>query len=95
MGNYKLSKDAQADVIRIHQHGVRNYGEAQADIYYAELFERFELIADQPYLYPSADWIRSGYRRSICGAESIFYRVIDNSVEIMRILGRQDTGSIL
>ncbi len=30
MGSYKLSEDAQADLIRIHQRGVRLYGEAQA-----------------------------------------------------------------
>jgi plasmid stabilization system protein ParE len=35
MGSYKLTEDAQADLIRIHQHGVRMYGEAQADEYYS------------------------------------------------------------
>ena len=34
MGNYKLSQEAEADLIRIHQWGVEKYGEAQADEYY-------------------------------------------------------------
>lgn len=42
MGNYRLTEDAEADLIRIHQWGVRNHGEAQADRYYTAFFERFE-----------------------------------------------------
>ena len=42
MGNYKLSEDAKADLIRIHQRGVREYGETQADKYYVAFFDRFE-----------------------------------------------------
>ena len=30
------------------------------------------------------------YRRSPCGADSIYYRVDGNDVEIMSIIGRQD-----
>ncbi len=45
MGNYKLSEDAKADLIRIHQRGVRKHGLAQADKYYAAFFDRFEQLA--------------------------------------------------
>jgi toxin ParE1/3/4 len=92
---YKLSKDAEADLIRIHQRGVRDYGEAQADAYFLAFFERFEQIAAQPDMYPSVDWIRVGYRRSVYGVDSIFYRVVHGIVEIMSIIGRQDKDSIL
>ena len=95
MGNYKLSEDAKADLIRIHQHGVREYGEIQADRYYAAFFDRFEEIAEQPYLYQAVDYIREGYRRSVCGTDSIYYRVEGDTVEIMNILGRQDTSETL
>ena len=90
MGNYKLSEDAQADLIRIHQHGVREYGEAQADRYYYNLIERFEQLAEQPYLYQAVDDLRQGYRRSVCGVDSIYYRIEGDTVEIMNILGQQD-----
>ena len=52
MGNYKLSEDAKNDLIRIHQYGVRRFGEAQADKYYLAFFDQFEQIAEQPYLLP-------------------------------------------
>ena len=42
MGSYKLSEDAKADLIRIHQHGIHRFGEAQGDKYYYALVDRFE-----------------------------------------------------
>lgn len=90
MGHYRLSADAKADLIRIHQYGVFKFGETQADKYFMAFFDQFELIADQPYLFPSVDFIREGYRRSVCGADSIYFRIEDDTVEIMSIIGRQD-----
>ncbi|GFO76958.1 toxin ParE1/3/4 [Bathymodiolus platifrons methanotrophic gill symbiont] len=37
MENYKLSKEAEKDLIRIHQYGVIKYGEALADQHYFAL----------------------------------------------------------
>jgi toxin ParE1/3/4 len=47
-------------------------------------------LAARPYAYQAVDEIRPGYRRTVCGVDSIYYRVTDNIVEIMSILGRQD-----
>ena len=33
--------------------------------------------------------IRKGYRRSVCGVHSIYYRIEEEEVIIVRILGRQ------
>lgn len=90
MGNYKLTQEAEADLIRIHQWGVVTHGEAQADNYYWQLLKRFEELANSPQLYTCVDDIRKGYRRSVCGSDSIYYRIVDDTVEIIRILGRQD-----
>jgi toxin ParE1/3/4 len=79
------------ETARIYRYGVLTFGEAQADRYYDALFERFAQIAYEPYLYPSVDSIRPGYRRSVCGVDNIFYRLSeDDTVEIIAILGRQD-----
>ena len=94
MGNYKLSDEAEADVIRIHQWGVRNHGVEQADQYFAAFFDHFEQLADQPLLYAVSD-IREGYRRSLCGKDSVFYRTDGETVEIMAIIGRQDADEWL
>ena len=74
---------------------IKKWGEAQADKYYNDFFDRFEQLAKQPYLYQPVDYIRKGYRRSVCGVDSIYYRIEDNTVEIMNILGNQDTNKTL
>ena len=95
MGNYKLTEDAKDDLRLIYMYGVKEFGEAQADIYFDELFNRFEQIAESPYLYQAVDHIREGYRRSVCGVDNIFYRVIDGTAQIISILSRQDFDSLL
>jgi toxin ParE1/3/4 len=90
MATYRLSEQAREDLRRIYRRGLREYGEAQADEYYSALFDRFEEIAEQPLLYPAVDDIREGYRRSVCGVDSIYYRIEGGTVEIMAIIGRQD-----
>ena len=90
MGTYRLTEDAKADLIRIYQRGFREFGEAQADAYFNAFFERFELLADRPLAYPAVEDIRVGYRRSVCGVDSIYYRVQGEIVEIMAIIGQQD-----
>ena len=73
MGTYKLTRDAKDDLIRVYQRGLREFGEARTDAYFNALFERFELLADQPLAYPAVEDIRVGYRRSVCGVDSIYY----------------------
>lgn len=95
MGNYRLREEAEEDLIRIHQRGVREHGETQADRYYETFFDRFEQLAKQPYLYQAVDDIREGFRRSVCGKHSIYYRIDKHGVEIILVLGRQDHEKIL
>jgi len=90
MGNYRLSENAKADLTRIYRRGLREYGEAQADKYYQAFFERFEQLVEQPLLYQAVDDILPGYRRSVCGSDSIYYRIDGETVEIMAIIGQQD-----
>lgn len=42
MRNYRLSDEAEADLIRIHQWGVRNHPEEQADRYFIAFFDHFD-----------------------------------------------------
>lgn len=89
METYKLSDEAEADLIRIHQWGVRQFGEAQADEYFYAFFKHFEALARDPLLYAETD-IRPGYRKSLCGRDSVYYRINGDTVEIMAIIGQQD-----
>ncbi|GJL83072.1 MAG: hypothetical protein DHS20C01_27060 [marine bacterium B5-7] len=59
------------------------------------MFERFEQLAEKPLLYQAVDEYRKGYRRSVCGVDSIYYRIDGDTVEIMAIIGRQDADEWL
>lgn len=95
MASYKLTENAELDLIRIHQRGVLKFGEQRADKYYWAFFDRFEQIAKQPMAYPAVDDIRPGYRRSVCGVDSIYYRIDGDQVVIAAILGQQDVDEWL
>ncbi len=90
MSKYKLSVVAKDDLIRIHHYGVNKFGVKQADKYFNAFFDSFELIAERPLSFESVDYIIPGYRRCVCGVDSIYFRISGELVEIMAIIGRQD-----
>ena len=90
MRSYRLSNEACSDLIAIARYGDERFGAANSDRYRDQLTSHFELLARQPLLFPAVDHIREGYRRSICGVHSVYYRIADGGVAIMRIIGRQE-----
>ena len=95
MAQYKLSNFAKEDLIRIHHYGVEHFGVTQADKYFESFFECFEIIAQRPFSFESVDYIKIGYRRCICGTDSIYFKLNNGIVEIMAIIGSQDIYKIL
>jgi toxin ParE1/3/4 len=90
MASYRLSEKADEDLSQLYEYGVIHYGQDRADRYYDGLIERFEQLAENPRLYPAVDHIRPGYRRSVYGRHSIYYRIDQDEIVIVRILGQQD-----
>jgi toxin ParE1/3/4 len=95
MASYKLSNLAKEDLIRIHHYGVFKFGEAQADKYFDSFFDCFEKIAERPFSFESVDHIKNGYRRCVCGSDSIYFKINYDIVEIMTIIGSQDIQKII
>jgi toxin ParE1/3/4 len=95
MPNYKLNATAKDDLIRIQHYGINRFGMIQADAYFNMFFEYFDIIAQNPYQFESVDFIKQDYRRCVCGSESIYYKVQDEVVVIMTIIGRQDFKSTI
>ncbi|NVO11041.1 MAG: type II toxin-antitoxin system RelE/ParE family toxin [Bacteroidales bacterium] len=95
MSKYRLSNEAKDDLIRIHQYGVRKFGMSQADKYYNSFFEYFNIIAQRPLSFEAVDYIKKGYRRCVCGSDSIYYKINGDIVEIMAIVGMQDLNNVL
>ena len=95
MTKYRLSNDAKDDLIRIHRYGAKKFGTQQADKYFETFFEYFDIIAKRPYSFESVEYIKKGYRRCVCGSDSIYYKVNNDTVDIMAIVGKQDLKNIL
>jgi len=95
MAKYKLSNVAKEDLIRIHRYGVTKFGMIQADMYFEAFFKNFDIIAQRPFSFESVDFIKIGYRRCVSGSDSIYYKINNDTIEIMAIIGRQDLKNIL
>jgi toxin ParE1/3/4 len=90
MYNYKLSNAAKEDLIRIYAYGLHTFGMKQADKYFYGFFDYFDLICKNPFFFSQVDNIKPGYRRCVYEVDSIYYRIENEIIEIMFIMGRQD-----
>ena len=95
MAKYRLSNEAKNDLIRIHHYGVEKFGMTQADKYFESFFEYFDIISQRPYSFESAEYIKKDYRRCVCGADSIYFKVNEDIIDIMAIVGSQDLNEKL
>ncbi len=95
MVEFRISNAAKEDLIRIHHYGIKKFGLTQADKYFDSFFEYFDIIAQRPFSFESVDFIKKGYRRCVCGSDSIFFKVNEDVIDIMAIVGRQDLDNIL
>ena len=95
MAKYRLSNEAKEDLIRIYRYGAERFGIPQADKYFDSFFNCFDIIAQQPFSFESVDYIKKGYRRCVCGSDTIYYKMNNEIIEIMAIVGSQDVKNIL
>jgi toxin ParE1/3/4 len=95
MANYRLSNVAKEDLIRIHKFGTIKFVSQQADKYFDSFYKYFEIIDQRPYAFEAVDFIKPGYRRCVCGSDSIYYKIKDDVVEIMTIIGHQNIENSL
>lgn len=86
----RISASADRDLTTIYEYGFMLWGEERADIYFDALIEHFRQLCDNPFLYAAVDDIRPGYRRSVCGVHSIYYKLTDMDVEVMAVIGQQN-----
>lgn len=92
MPDYSLiiSQEADLDLDWLYTDGFIRWREVQADRYYDGLLAHFEGICSNPLLYRAVNEIREGYSRSVYGKHAIFYRIVDNNVEIMGLVKHEN-----
>ena len=73
MGDYRLTKDADGDLLKMFIYGLETFGLAQAEEYREGMARCFELLADNPRLGRKADEFAAGARRHEHARHIIFY----------------------
>jgi toxin ParE1/3/4 len=81
-----LSKKAVADLNEIWFYTVETWSVEQANRYYNLIFDEINYICLHPDYGRSMDNVRKGYRMSKVKSHLIFYKVVKNTVEVIRIL---------
>lgn len=90
MYSYKLSIEAEEDIIRIFEYGIGQFGVVQAAKYYDMLFECFKKITSNPLMFPIDFKHNNIERYCVCGIDTIYFNIKVDVVEIITIVGRQN-----
>jgi toxin ParE1/3/4 len=90
-GSAIWSPEALVDVDEIWDHYKRVAGPSVAEKILREIGKVVEVVEDHPFAGRSRDELRAGFRSLAARPHIIFYRVVNEVPEIMRVLdGRQD-----
>ncbi|MGD0958549.1 MAG: type II toxin-antitoxin system RelE/ParE family toxin [Methylomonas sp.] len=87
MAKLQLSKPAEKDLINIATYTIKKIGAKQAGLYKDSLFNTLEAIAKFPLMGSDRSHIKPELRRFVFGSDTIYYRVNDGNIFILRILG--------
>ncbi len=83
---FVISKKAVADLEEIWFYTVEKWSIEQADHYYNLIFDEIKYICKNINAGKSMEHIRKGYRASKVKSHLIFYRVLNDTIEVIRIL---------
>ena len=83
---YIITKKAIIDLEEIWLFTVDKWSVAQADRYYLLIIDEIDYICKNINSGKPMDIIRKGYRATKVKSHLIFYRVVNDTVEIIRIL---------
>jgi toxin ParE1/3/4 len=94
MSEYRLTQEARQDLDEIWLYIAEDNPPAADDLLDA-LYERFVLLAQQPFLGRARPELAPNLRSFPVGNYVIFYRPIDDGVEIARVLrGSRDIDAL-
>jgi len=84
--NYAITNKAVSDLDEIWLFTADKWSVQQADRYYNLIIQEIEYICSNDEAGKPMDHIRKGYRAAKIKSHFIFYRIVDEAVEIIRIL---------
>jgi|SRR3954469_17954711 toxin ParE1/3/4 len=86
MMNYVVSPRAQADIDEIWEYSADRWDIDQANRYISEIRSAIEIVASDPRRGRSCDEIRRGYRRFSAGSHVMFFRIVGDQIDVVRVL---------
>lgn len=81
-----FKEQALFDLEDIWLYTLNTWSLTQADWYHSMIMKEIEFLATHPKLGKDQNHIREGYRSSKVKSHIIFYRVLNNELEVIRIL---------
>jgi toxin ParE1/3/4 len=86
MAEYRLSPAAENDLENIWRYTKKEWGDTQADHYLDLLTNAFATLSAAPKTAPACDYIRAGYRHQQVERHTVYFRIMDYGIAIIRIL---------
>ena len=83
---FVISKKAVSDLEEIWLYTVDKWSITQADRYYSLIFDEIHYICRNPSAGKPMDHVRKGYRATKVKSHLVFYRVLEDRVEVIRVL---------
>jgi toxin ParE1/3/4 len=89
MGVYKLSSKAEIDLAEMYEFGIYKFGITQAQKYFYDMHEAFEILAENANLGRDASEFIENLKRFSYKAHTIFYLQIASGIFILRVLNQR------
>lgn len=83
---YKLTKNADSDLIELYIYGYQQFGEKQAEQYFSELEKCFQLLSETPLICRERIEFNPPVRIHNHGAHIIIYIIKTDHILVTRIL---------
>jgi toxin ParE1/3/4 len=86
---FVISKKAVSDLEEIWFYTFEKWSKEQADRYYNLIFNEINYICKNVSAGKSMEHVRKGYRATKVKSHLIFYKIVNDMIEIIRILHEQ------
>ena len=80
------SDKAKQDLEDIKLYSVENFGDTQAVRYARALGDAMDIIAEHPNIGIRCDSVSAGLRRYECMSHTIYYRIAEQAIKVVRVL---------
>ncbi|MGR9248386.1 type II toxin-antitoxin system RelE/ParE family toxin [Rhizobium leguminosarum] len=92
---YRTTVEADQDIVELYVLGAEQFGALQSERYVDDLFDTFELLAENPRMARERRELNPPMRLHPYRAHMIAYTIREESILIVRVLhGREDWQSL-